>query len=712
MSEGLTRRLVPTTSASGALPIVTPSNNLLLGSSRRSSSGRRHRADTTTRQSSSSSSSPPFEQEDLKEKDDDLMETTRRQSKWRTVLGHNITLLSPCVRNRSCSVTTSATTNRMRRCCSCTFIAGDDCSDDEEESSSSSWEPTRGGTCKRFCPNNSLSFFHFLFPSSSTVVHHYFNLSYPTMPRDENRPEYTSPTTVPQNTSKSQSPAMEISARTATITSLIPEPVAVAEQTDAIEDEDGNKRLTSTDEADNTVPTEASLFLMNGLNSTAPKKKEPSTSAPSPASPCSKDEAQNQKGLPDYRYCKVDLPSSKPGLDVVFVDLCEDDSESTGNDEDFISEIRGTKSETSKTTPSSPQVRFYLRFPNHNMNAAAQQQAKLERAKRAERTADFVELAKALSLRLTRDSWSRRRRLSSGGGGSSSSNSSLRQQIQRSRSSSSSTTPATTLPIGATRRMSGDGGGRGLTTRSSQLRRNSIGTMPLGRNSNDDGNSGYDLRHMAQSLQSSSSQTLSIEESGMEGCRKINRQQDLNSMSPKSKRRSSGFGALSSKSSISRQNSSDSLHLLLEHEMMLRKSPLCNPMMGPNQNFTGEQGEYHKDDDVLLRESLGYVDLDVPLKNEGGATQPYMPSRRSSLSSVHTSSASSCLGYEEGEGPQPVRPTRYRAERRASFVAGSKIERYDDNGGNKKKKSRRRGSLHGPNAGAYTEWQLEMMGSG
>jgi hypothetical protein len=130
---------------------------------------------------------------------------------------------------------------------------------------------------------------------------------------------------------------------------------------------------------------------------------------------------------------------------------------------------------------------------------------------------------------------------------------------------------------------------------------------------------------------------------------------------------------------------------------------LTSSLRSIQSNFNNSQNSV-----ILAKEALGYEDLDEqPLRDNIGEddriTQTSRSYRRSSMSSVYTSSTTSQYGYEDA-GPTPsvdqqkqqqslFRPNRHhRSQRRGSLVAGSKIERYDDNPNNRKK-SRRRSSI-------------------
>eukprot|EP00529_Nitzschia_sp_RCC80_P009991 CAMPEP_0113491816 /NCGR_PEP_ID=MMETSP0014_2-20120614/27750_1 /TAXON_ID=2857 /ORGANISM="Nitzschia sp." /LENGTH=781 /DNA_ID=CAMNT_0000385617 /DNA_START=330 /DNA_END=2675 /DNA_ORIENTATION=+ /assembly_acc=CAM_ASM_000159 len=343
-------------------------------------------------------------------------------------------------------------------------------------------------------------------------------------------------------------------------------------------------------------------------------------------------------------------------------------------------------------------VRFYIRIPIRTDESLAQ--ARRERLERAERTADFMDIAKTLSLRLSRDSWSGR---SSSLGSFSSTHPAFRRH--RSRSMDSTSDYAST----AESSVSNSSQGQQLTQQHQQLlqayRRASAGC-------------GVNPIPRRQKLRRSSMDALPRRRSSMGAVPR--RRSSLQAM-PR-RRSSNGFGGTPfSRPPLSRQNSSESLHRLLKQEMEKNGIPPAPLLISPTNAETHTVSmnaieNMSESDSFKVKEALGYEDIDETLhtQNVGGeekVSQTSVSHQRSSMSSMYSSSTStSQYGYEDNRTTTPAaaaggtgasgvdqqQQTRqnrhHRTQRRGSLVASSKIERYDDNA-NKRKKQRRRSSI-------------------
>jgi hypothetical protein len=407
---------------------------------------------------------------------------------------------------------------------------------------------------------------------------------------------------------------------------------------------------------------------------------------------------QSPRHLLDYCLFKVDIQDvhympHHPDLDITFLtslDESESVDEGSNDDNDDASITRsflkassehqasngvGPTTEdisantthdgnnnSSNSNGSNVKMHFYLRLPS----AASLKEDQIAKVERAERTADFMETAKALSLTLSRNRSSRRR-------------------PQRSTSSTSQT---------STTKAAASGGRPSFRSRAE-----SVGTYADGA-----------LEGMVDSLRSAPPTR--------KGSYKIKRQQDmLETMADPATtldndssistgwggqfnppKRQQGYMAPVPIPPLSREESIESLHQLLEQEQSTeRRSPV-----GSSSNFKVWQQPQQQQDSVLLSSSetesalqrrlLGYEEIDVPLRtgddyvertNYGNGNPQHMKrnSIRKQRRRQQQQQQHDALGTAEqvqSEEFMAARTHRRRVQRRRSFVSGSKIERFDD----------------------------------
>jgi hypothetical protein len=384
-------------------------------------------------------------------------------------------------------------------------------------------------------------------------------------------------------------------------------------------------------------------------------------------------DVQPRASLPDYTECRVNALPQKPDLEVVVspppLSLEAFDEPFSNEDDCIFSNEKDTDQET---------VLFSLRLPN----VASLHQRKIDQMQRAERTHDFMETAKSLSLQLDRDKWSVKRSRR----GSMVSTSSYTSSVDTSYDASMSTP-------GHERRSSQ---GSRLLNRPPLSRNNSVTSL-------------HELLHQ-EAMALRASPTRQPEESQNRtdiGCDDSLRKfelplQDEDKEDTTSASLANCFGKISNilqqsgatedafvckthrgrraprrhsflaGSKIDRFDSvSNSSGNGSGHFRCTRDSPRRRTSLNEGTSSRRSSVSNGQDDKDLQqqRHDLGYEDIEVPIKCNSFDTD-LTGSRRSSGSGG--GGALFDDSYRRSRGR--------RAPRRSSFVAGSKIERYDAHG--------------------------------
>lgn len=472
--------------------------------------------------------------------------------------------------------------------------------------------------------------------------------------------------------------------------------------------------------------------------------------------------------LPDHSLCRVPLhdlllQQQPGGLDVVFrssADRADDGEEASaaatapgeGSDDDdddddkdsiahlFLKPTCGPtmvdKQATINdgTTSNDVTIHFFLRLPN----AASMKQQQTAKVERAERTADFMETAKALSLRLVRNGRGRCRQPQRSA--SSASRSGTTSALFATTTTTLGRQPSFRSPkrgcrVAAAVGTSASGGLEGMTD---SLRR----VAPPGRTASH----GADRRGI---LEATPGRTAS------DGCGG-NNDDGVAKFSPQRHLHGHAVAPFPTTSSpLGRANSIDGAKRLLEKEQRNpRRSPLRLGSKLQQLQQERQQQETHEvsllspseEELAVQKQLLGYEDIYVPLKTGQGDVAETAelgsgrPGARSEQPPCCPSSAPSGREHagEGGGGAEIVatRKQRRRVQRRSSFVAGSKIEQFDDNslnhrgpsnavymnasqdehaggggGGGTRRYSTRRPSLSSGSMSieSYNEWKIEMM---
>ena len=323
-------------------------------------------------------------------------------------------------------------------------------------------------------------------------------------------------------------------------------------------------------------------------------------------------------------------------------------------------------------------VTFLLRLPN----SSSLQQRTIDQMQRAERTQDFLETARSLSLHLDRDKWSAKRTIRRGSMMSSSSYTSSIDTSYDASMSTSGSRPINRPPLSRTNSVTSlhellQQEAVALRASPAQFVDESQSRNKLGY---DEGLQKFDLPHQDDnnddanlaSLVNSPGKISSIFHGS-----KMKQEEALVSPSHRGRRapRRNSFLAgskIEHYDSVGNSSGNGSGQVHYGQQSPRRRSSLSGTYSGASsrRSSLGNAPENQAERDIeQQRHELGYEDVEMTMKSSTSFDTDYTSSRRSSAS---------------GGGSQLDdsyrRPRGRRAPRRSSFVAGSKIERYDGQG--------------------------------